>query len=168
MMERRLEVHKNKTLRLDNVLIKQVINTMDLSSESEEIPKEDFLELAVTQMENQIRSKGANTVGPLIQYSGLEFSNEEMGLSMSFMVQADKYINNVDQGFTMESVIKVSNCMYIRFEGREEDLQIAYKKIEVEAYENDIALKGSSYTIFVDADDEGNIVADIFMEKENE
>lgn len=67
----------------------------------------------------------------------------------------------------MEPVIKVPGCMYLRFEGREEDLHIAYKKIEVDAYENDIDLKGNSYTIFVDAADDGNIVADIFMEKEN-
>lgn len=161
-----IEVHNNKSLRLDNVLIKQIFNTIEEDDVAEN-ESEDFLEIVVEQMENQIKSKGAHSVGPLIQYFGLEYGNEEMNISVSLMLQADRYINNPDPGYRMEPVIKVPGCMYLRFEGREEDLHIAYKKIEVDAYENDIDLKGNSYTIFVDAADDGNIVADIFMEKEN-
>ena len=96
----------------------------------------------------------------------MEYENEELDITVSLMIQADKYINNPDPGFRMESVIKVANCMYVRFEGREEYLPIAYQRLQVEAYENDISLKGDSYTVFVDSDDEGNIVADIFIERE--
>ena len=167
-MKEKMIVYSNKSLRLDNVLIKQVINTLELQRDLKEKTNEDTIELIVTQMENQIKSKGANTIGPIIQYSGPEFSNEEMGLRISLMLQADRYIHNVDPGFRMEPVIKKNNCMYVRFEGSEEDLQIAYKKIQVEAYENDIILSGNSYTVFVDDDenDDESIMADIFMEKE--
>ena len=81
------------------------------------------------------------------------------------MLQADKYINNVSYPYYMESVISVNNCMYTRFCGTEEDIQYAYQKIAVTAYEENIKLKGSSYTVFLDSDDSGNITADIFMER---
>ncbi len=41
-----------------------------------------------------------------------------------------------------------------------------YDKIQLEAFENDIPLKGDSYTIFVDRDEENEtITADVFMER---
>ena len=45
-------------------------------------------------------------------------------------------------------------------------MQFAYDKINLEASENDIKLKGDSYTVFVDQDEEeGTIIADVFMER---
>ena len=165
-MERKLEVHRSKSLRLENVLIKDIINTLE--QDENEVYALDSIDLIVEQMENQIRSKGTQTVGPLIQYMGTKGrDDEEMDITVSFMVQANQFIHNVDPPFKMASLINVKDCMYVRFVGLEDDLQIAYQKLQVEAYENDIALKGSSYTVFVDADGEGDIVADIFMEKEN-
>lgn len=64
-----IEVHNNKSLRLDNVLIKQIFNTIEEDDVAEN-ESEDFLEIVVEQMENQIKSKGAHSVGYLIQYSG--------------------------------------------------------------------------------------------------
>ena len=42
-------------------------------------------------------------------------------------------------------------------------MQFAYQKLGVYAFENDIQLKGDSYTVFVKKEEE-NIVADVFME----
>lgn len=40
------------------------------------------------------------------------------------------------------------------------------KKINLEAFEKDISLKGDSYTIFVDRNEEDEtITADVFMER---
>lgn len=163
-MKKLLQVHNDKSLRLDNVLIKEVFNTLEDEAQESGAISIDFI---VTQMENQIRSKGAKTIGPLIQYMGAESTrDEELNLSLSLLIQADSFIHKLDPGYRMERVVSVKNCMYIRFIGLEEDLQIAYQKLQVEAYEADIKLKGSSYTVFVDADDDGYITADIFMEKE--
>ena len=49
------------------------------------------------------------------------------------------------------------------FNEKEENLQFAYQKLGVYAFENDIKLKGDSYTIFV-KQDENEFVADVFME----
>ena len=53
--------------------------------------------------------------------------------------------------------------MFARFTEKEENLQYAYSKLGLFAFENDIKLKGDSYTVFVDKNEEG-IVADVFME----
>jgi len=53
--------------------------------------------------------------------------------------------------------------LYTRFIGKETKLKYAYDKLGVYAYENDIELKGSTYTVFVDEDGE-NFIADVFME----
>lgn len=82
------------------------------------------------------------------------------------MLQCNNYINNVEQPYAMESVVRVPNAMYCRYNGPEEKLKFAYDKIQLEAFENDIPLKGDSYTIFVDRDEENEtITADVFMER---
>lgn len=67
----------------------------------------------------------------------------------------------------MNSIIRIQNCIYARFTGLEEKLKLAYDKINVTAFEEDIELSNTSYTIFVDKHDE-NIVADIFVEKKTD
>ncbi|MBP3897775.1 MAG: hypothetical protein J6D57_08125 [Mogibacterium sp.] len=159
----KINIAYNKTLRLDNVLVKDIINLSNIleSGESDEIP----IEVELERMETEIKTKGANQIGPLIQYSFASGNENSVNMRISLMLQADKYINNVSYPYYMESVISVNNCMYTRFCGTEEDIQYAYQKIAVTAYEENIKLKGSSYTVFLDSDDSGNITADIFMER---
>lgn len=72
----------------------------------------------------------------------------------------------VEQPYNMVPVIRVLNCMYCRYIGPEEKLKFACDKIQLEAFENDIPLKGDSYTIFVDRNEEDEtIIADVFMER---
>ena len=66
----------------------------------------------------------------------------------------------------MESVLRVPDCMYVRYMEAEDKLKFAYDKIHLTAFEENIPLRGDSYTIFVDRnDEEDTIVADIFMPK---
>jgi hypothetical protein len=163
-----INIQSNKSLRLDNVLIRDVI-TMTVAETEDGSENEDFsLELEVEKMTNEIKTKGANQIGPLIQYSCASGDVDAFEIKVSLMLQADRYINNVSAPYRMESVVQAKNCMYTRFTGAEEDMQYAYQKIQVTAYEEDLKLKGSSYTIFLDSNDEGNITADIFMEKMEE
>jgi len=46
-------------------------------------------------------------------------------------------------------------------------LQFTYSKLQLHAFENDIKLKGNSYTVFVE-NKEGIMVADVFMEVQKE
>ena len=58
--------------------------------------------------------------------------------------------------------------MYCRYIGSEDSLKFAYDKIGVTAFEKGIRLKGESYTVFVDNNEEEEyIVADVFMERED-
>lgn len=153
----KLQFHNNKVLKLTNVLKYKIL-----------IDEESFdLNVAIEQMQSYIKIKGAMQIGPLIQYTRT-FINDAGKLDMEIimMLQCNNYINNVEQPYAMESVVRVPNAMYCRYNGPEEKLKFAYDKIQLEAFENDIPLKGDSYTIFVDRDEENEtITADVFMER---
>lgn len=154
----KLQYNSNKTLRLQNVLICK----MNLEEHS------DF-NLIVEKMQSYIKVKGAMQIGPLIQYSKMFVKDEEeLDVEIKFLLQCNNVIHSVEKTYRMESVLRVSNCMYCRYIGPEEKLKFAYDKINLEAFENDIELTGESYTVFVDQNEEGIIVADVFMPKANE
>lgn len=153
----KIELKSNKILKLTNVLIQKIL-----------LNEEDFdFNIAIEQMQSYIRTKGALQVGPLIQYSNT-YMNEsgEVELDIKLLLQCNNYIHSVEHSYTMESVLRIPNCMYCRYTGPEDKLSFAYQKIQLEAFENDIPLKGDSYTIFIDRDEENEtIIADVFMER---
>ncbi len=53
--------------------------------------------------------------------------------------------------------------MFARYTEKEENLQFAYSKLQLHAFENEIKLKGDRYTVFDESKD-GKMVADVFME----
>lgn len=147
----------NKTLKLTNVLIAKMT-------------AEDMQDMTFAgKMENYIKSKGYQPIGPLVQYTGVEQGeNGEQELVIRMLRQANGYINHAEPPYTMESVLRVPNCLYLRFIGPQDKMNIAYSKLTVYAYEEDIPLTGNSYTVFVDQLENEDIVADVFMEKANE
>ena len=156
----KLTTHKSKILKLTNVLQYRYL------FQDEEF---DF-NIAMEQMQSYIRTKGVQQIGPLIQYTNMSISEAgELSMEVVFMLQCNNYIHSVEQPYSMESVLRVPNCMYCRYEGPEDKLKFAYDKIHLEAFEEDIALQDCSYTVFVDADeDEGAIVADVFIPRMEE
>lgn len=151
----RLQYHKNKVLKLTNVLKYKII-----------INDENFdLNVAIEQMQSYIKTKGVIQIGPLIQYTRT-FINElgELDMDVIMMLQCNNYIHNVEPPYSMESVIRVSNAMYCRYTGMESTLKFAYDKINIEAFEQDVSLSDCSYTIFVANDEEEDTVtADVFI-----
>ncbi len=155
----KLTYSPTKTLRLNNVLIYRML-----------MNDENFnLQVAIEQMQNYIRVKGATQIGPLIQHTEVKTTEDGTpDISIYFMLQANNFIHNVEAPYTMEPVVKASDCMYCRFTGPEDKLKIAYDKIGVEAYEADVELDGSSYTVFVSNDvAEGTMVADVFTPRKS-
>lgn len=152
-----LEVSCQKILKLTNVL------TVKMTAE-------DMQDMTFAEkMENYIKSKGYQPIGPLVQYTGMEQNeNGEPELAIRMLRQANGYINHAEPPYTMESVLRVPNCLYLRFIGPQEKLNIAYSKLTVYAYEEDIPLTGNSYTVFVNQLENEDIVADVFMEKAHE
>lgn len=154
---KKINVSPSKTLKLSNALVNRC-----------QIKEEDFdFTVSIEQMQSYIRTKGALQIGPLIQYTN-SYINEagEMEIDIRLMLQCNHHIHSVEQPYTMESMIRIPNCMYCRYIGPEDNLNFAYQKIQLEAFENDIPLKGDSYTIFVDRNEENEtITADVFMER---
>lgn len=156
----RLQYHDNKILRLTNVLKYKFL------LEGEQV---DF-RIAIEQMQSYIRTKGAQQIGPLIQYTRTFLNeNQELDVELILMLQCNHYIHNVEPPYSMESVIRVPDAMYCRYTGPESTLKYAYDKINLEAFENDIKLKDYNYTIFVNSnEEEGTIVADVFVPKDEQ
>ena len=154
MENEKIQINKNKILKLTNVLVREI----SLKN------KEDFAK-EVTQMDNYIKNKGVQPIGPHIQYTHIDGEKiEEVKLILKIMRQSNAFIHNVEAPYKMESIIRVKNCMYARYTGEESKLKFAYDKINLIAFEEDIPLKGDSYTIFVNSNEDG-IIADVFMER---
>lgn len=157
VMTNKIQLNLNKTLKLSNLLVGFI-----------SIEENENIQTKVYQMENYIKSKGATPIGPLIQKTEYSINEEgQLDIKVYLMRQANNFIHNVEPPYTMESVLRVKNCMYARYTGPEEKLKLAYDKINVTAFEEDIELLNSNYTIFVDKQDD-NIVADIFVEKKTD
>lgn len=149
-----LKLNKNKILKLTNVLIKR-FNGNEL----------DIVQVEVEKMVNYLKSKGSIQVGPAIQYANTFINQEgQLDIEMRMLLQSNNYIKKIEEPYYMESIIRVKNCMYVRYQGGEDELKYAYDKIILTAFEEDIPLKGDSYTIFVDQQDD-QIIADVFMER---
>lgn len=146
-------VKENKTLKLNNVLIREVSQ-----NELMDINKITYM------MDSYIKSKGNSPVGPMINYSSAEGDDKgQVKLIMKIIVQLKNPIHNIDKPYEFKPQIRITNCLFARFNEKEENLKFAYSKLGLHAFENDIKLKGSSYTIFVNKE-ENEIVADVFME----
>lgn len=149
----KISIRENKTLKLTNVLIREL-------SENEiiDIDKINYM------MDSYIKAKGNTPIGPMINYSNLEVDeNGQAKISIKIMVQLKNPIYNVEAPYEIKKELRISNCLFARFNEKEENIQFAYQKLGVYAFENDIKLKGDSYTAFVKKEEE-NIVTDIFME----
>lgn len=152
----KIELSDRKTLKLTNALRCGI-----------ELKKESAaLSVQVEQMQSYIRVKGARQIGPLIQYAEANVSGTgELDMNMELLLQCNNYIHKVEEPYRMEPVLRVPDCVYCRYMGPGEMLKFAYDKINLYAFENDIPLKGNSYTIFVEQSEDGTLVADVFMER---
>lgn len=152
-----IKICTNKTLKLTNALLYELVPEIDLG-----------ITETVIKIDNYIKFKGTIAVGPFIQKTEFVIDQErKVNVKISLLRQANNFIHNLEPPYTMESVLRVKNCMYARYTGPEEKLKLAYDKINVTAFEEDIELSNTSYTIFVDKQDD-NIVADIFVEKKTD
>ena len=153
----KIELSTNKSLKLMNVLSVEI-----------ELNQDSDLETTVVKMDNYLKSKGAMPIGPLIQRTVYSINeDQQLEIHAYLMRQTNNFIHNIEAPYKMEPVIRVRNCMYAHYVGPEEKLKLAYDKINVTAFEEDIELSNENYTIFVDKQDD-NIVADIFVEKKSD
>lgn len=106
-MSDKLKLSYNKTLKLSNVIMREVV-----LSEANELDKQ------VLQMENYIKSKGAMPIGPLIQKTKYLINEEgQLDVKIYLMWQSNNYLTHVEIPYKTESIIRVQNCMYVRYTG---------------------------------------------------
>ena len=72
-------------------------------------------------------------------------------------------ISKMGPGYHMDAVLRVKNCLYAHYTGPLSKSQLASAKLQIMAFENDIKLTDSSYTIYVNQDDDEAVI-DVFME----
>ena len=146
-----IKVAENKTLKLTNVL-SRVVQPEELAN----------LPVILTQMQNFMKSNGVQPIGPLVQ-AIVEGTGPDHMPVMYMMQQATQMITQMEPGYHMDAVLRVKNCLYAHYTGPLSQSQLASSKLQIHAFENDIKMTGSSYTIYVNQDDDDAVV-DVFME----
>lgn len=148
-----IQVSENKTLKLTNVLSRRIT--------AEELPN---LGLILTQMLNFIRSHDAQPVGPLIQHVCVS-NGAKPEPQFYIMQQVNQLIPRLEPQYHMDAVLRARGCLYAHYVGPMAKHELAAQKLSILAFENDIKLKNSVYTIFVNQDEDEGVV-DVFMEIE--
>ena len=113
-------------------------------------------------MQNFMKSNGAQPIGPLVQ-AIVEGTGPDHMPVMYMMQQATQMITQMEPGYHMDAVLRVKNCLYAHYTGPMPESQLASYKLQVHAFENEQKLTGTSYTIYVNQD-EDDAVVDVFME----
>ena len=146
-----IKVAENKTLKLTNVL-SRLVRPEELGN----------LPVILTQMQNFMKSNGAQPIGPLVQAVKMGTGPDHVP-ELYMMQQATQFIGQMEQDYHMDAVLRVKNCLYAHYTGPMPDSQLASYKLQVHAFENEQKLTGTSYTIYVNQDDDDAVI-DVFME----
>ena len=148
---REIQVAENKTLKLTNVLARK-IDASELGN----------LGVILTQMQNFIKSHSAMPVGPVIQCVKFT-SGPNPEPQIYFMMQVNQLIPRLEPGYEQDAVLRVKGCLYAHFTGPMDHSSLASQKLNIYAYEHEIELTGTTYSIYVNQDSE-NGVKYVFME----
>ena len=148
---REIQVAENKTLKLTNVLARK-IDASELGN----------LGVILTQMQNFMKSNGAQPIGPLVQAVKMGTGPDHVP-ELYMMQQATQFIGQMEQDYHMDAILRVKNCLYAHYTGPMPESQLASYKLQVHAFENEQKLTGTSYTIYVNQDDDDAVI-DVFME----
>jgi hypothetical protein len=140
----KLFVLTNKTLKLTNPLSLPV-SMNDLRN----------MLVVIKRIESTIRNDGGLPLGPIVQYTKAKLSQQSnVDIQVTIIRQSSTFLHHVDPPYSMIPMLRVFNCMYVRFIGKESDMHFAYEKLGVTAYEEGIKLKGDYYTVHVDQQDD--------------
>lgn len=147
----KIEIKINKKLKLKTVLNKN-INNINLQ----------IIQVEISKFINLLKTLKVNTFGPLIiRNKGVKISEEgSITADYDLYIQAHDY-KQYKKSFNILDEVIVDNCLYARFEGKPEYLQLAFNKLEIYEYEEDIITRGDIYMVSLE-DSEDHIVMDIF------
>lgn len=147
----KMVIKENKKLVLKQVLIKELKNI-----------KLDQVDEEITKFVNQIKLLKVQVFGPLVVRNlGVEVHEDgTMTVHYELIVQAHDY-NQYKNTFKTKEIFKCENCVYLRYEGKPEDIHFANSKLDIYFFENNLISEGSTINVYV-SDSPDNIVVDIF------
>ena len=98
-----IQISDNKTLKLTNVL-SRTFTAEEMGNAM----------LILTQMDNFIKSHGAQPIGPLIQHVEVS-GGANPTATFRFLRQASDFIPRMDPEYHMDAVLRVRNCLYAHY-----------------------------------------------------
>lgn len=92
----------------------------------------------------EISNNSKNFYGPII----VCFKKHDVNKIMKFMIQC-RNEQNISETLDKVEDYKSKECIYTRFNGKIEELNFVFQKMEVYAYENEILLDGTIFLVFL-------------------
>lgn len=152
MSTRELNVIEGKILKLNHVLARR-INPQEMM---------EFQKI-VQMFEAYTKAEKLTLYGPMVVHNVTEIKDGIPMQLIELMGQLREVPKTVQAPYTFTEQIRIENCLYLRFCGPADKISVAYQKLSVYSYENDLIMKGDVYTVHIDNKD--NIMtADIFAE----
>jgi hypothetical protein len=152
-----LKLSDNRFLRISKALIREVPSF-----------ENEYNRQIIHMMESYIKTKGLKIVSPLITFTSGNKEAEIGGLEINrkIIIQLSELLSNCDMPYTCEPLLLIGPCLFARYTGNPQQIDFVYEKMNGYAFENDIELDGSNYTVFVNQDI-GNSIIDVFMPLKN-
>jgi hypothetical protein len=150
----KIEFRNNKILKLTNILSRPI--------PVDEIGKSDK---QVAMLQNWIKAKGYEPLGPLIMYStgikGIDPDGKPQ-IESRILQQLKQNKIRLELPYRFDETVRIENCLFTRFNDNAENLQFAMMKSQLFAYEDDLELTGETYTVFI-KQEQSDLLADVFM-----
>jgi len=133
----KLQVLENKKLKLVNVFTKELRGILIEDVEKEIKKFINFLEISQIQTRGPLITKKAGTT---------VHENGDISIDYDIMVQTIKKMPN-NGNFRFHETLSVENCVYIHFEGTNDELNYAHNKLNLYLWENDLVETGEEYMV---------------------
>lgn len=145
----KIKIHNNKRLKLINVITKELRNVSS-----------DNLNNEIRKFINLLEVSNVQTRGPLITKTiGTHFRNDQLLFDYDIMVQLEKPTKL--KKFKVLDNITLENCLYVHYEGIQEDFSYVQTKLELYIWENDLITTGEEITIHLESIND-MMIADVF------
>lgn len=142
---------ENKNVMFKNVLSRRL-----------ESLTEDGFQKSARMFEAYMRRERLEPRGPMIVRTTLSMSGRDEIQESEMMAQLTAPADDVADPYSFEPLIRIEGCLMARYIGPAKGMPMAYAKIQVHAFEQDLDLGPVTYTVLMPAED-GDICADIFV-----
>ncbi|MPW27325.1 hypothetical protein GC105_16285 [Alkalibaculum sp. M08DMB] len=149
-----LEIKTDKILKLNGYLMRELRNLPQI-----EVDKATYM------MESFIKTNKIIILGPLITVTYDSHIDEKEGLLVNIdLIMQVKSIPSISEPYQyIPSGLKLSNCIYVRFEGNIQELSYGYTKLNLYIWENKLIKAGPIYTVYANMENPENVTVDIFI-----